>query len=204
MATPQAFERQPHIVHEFYNLRRRGLLSPDIQPNEGHKALVGLEENWPADVLIVTQNVDDLHERAGSQNLCHMHGELLKSRCHFCGDIKPCQIDLDVSMACEACGEVGGLRPDIVWFGEMPMGDEVIYKALPQAKIFISIGTSGNVYPAASFVNKANRRGAVTIECNLEPSENADAFDYGFYGAGIDILPDFVDCLLRSAGLSAS
>ena len=201
VATPEAFMRQPEIVHQFYNMRRHALVHDGIMPNKGHDALAQFEEKWPGDVLVVTQNVDDLHERAGSRNMLHMHGELLKSRCHHCGDVEACRTDLDVSMVCRVCKKKGGLRPDVVWFGEMPMGDDVIYPALARAGVFISVGTSGHVYPAAGFVLEAARRGALTIECNLERSANADMFDYGFYGAGTTEIPKLIDAILLSAGL---
>ena len=125
VATPEAFARNPERVQEFYNVRRRGLLNPNIQPNAAHRALARLEAEWPADVLLVTQNIDDLHERAGSRKLRHIHGELLKARCASCGDVRECRADLAVSMVCQTCGRPGGLRPHVVWFGEMPFDLEI-------------------------------------------------------------------------------
>ena len=200
VATPQAFEKQPHIVHDFYNWRRRQLLSKDIQPNSAHEALARLERDWQGDVLVVTQNVDDLHERAGQKNLVHMHGELLKKkRCVACGTVSECREELGTETACKSCGQKAGLRPHIVWFGEIPMGDDVIFPALTDADLFISIGTSGHVYPAAGFVHLAAQAGAVTAECNLEPSQNAQDFEHGFYGRASVIVPDFVEGLFASA-----
>lgn len=178
VATPEAFARNPSIVHEFYNMRRNGLLDSKIQPNAAHKALARLEQEWKGDVLIVTQNIDDLHERAGSKNLIHMHGEVLKAFCHFCQHKTVCRSDLSIDLVCEKCTKKGGIRPDIVWFGEMPYQMERIYDALSNCDLFISIGTSGNVYPAAGFVAHAIQSGGVTVEINLEPSLKASMFDY--------------------------
>lgn len=130
VATPEAFARNPVRVQEFYNVRRRGLLDPDIQPNAAHRALARLEAEWRSEVLLVTQNIDDLHERAGSRNLRHIHGELLKARCAGCGDVRECRADLAVTMTCKSCGKAGGLRPHVVWFGEMPLDLDEVYSAL--------------------------------------------------------------------------
>jgi len=197
VATPEAFLRDPARVHAFYNARRHGLLDAGVQPNGAHRALAHLERSWPGGVLTVTQNIDDLHERAGSENLIHMHGELLKSRCAHCGDIAVCRGDLMVDMACTSCGETGGLRPHVVWFGEMPLQMERIEKALSEAGLFMSIGTSGNVYPAAGFVEIVRHFGCgQTVELNLEPSSGATSFAETLYGPAGDIVPAYVERLL--------
>ncbi|MBP7722652.1 MAG: NAD-dependent deacylase [Alphaproteobacteria bacterium] len=196
VATPEAFTRNPDMVHEFYNMRRQGLLKPEINPNPAHRALAELEKKWPGEVLVVTQNIDDLHERAGTKNLIHMHGEVLKAFCHFCRTNIPCRDDLSVDMACAACSKKGGVRPDIVWFGEMPYRMDEIFEALSNCDLFLSIGTSGNVYPAAGFVNEALRHGALTAELNLEPSLNASVFHESLTGPASITVPDFVRSVL--------
>lgn len=208
VATPEAYIRDPALVHNFYNQRRSGLLSPDIKPNPAHFALAELEEKWGAhnggQVLTITQNIDDLHERAGTKNLIHMHGELLKMFCNMCtphgqnetAEKYDIQEDLDVSALCPTCGEAGSLRPDIVWFGEIPYKMHECARALQDCDLFISIGTSGNVYPAAGFVREAEYAGAVTMEINLEPSMNAQAFTHGIYGEAGKKVPEFVKELL--------
>ena len=199
VATPDAFRRDPDRVHAFYNARRRRLLSAEVCANAAHAALARLETEWPGEVLIVTQNIDDLHERAGSRNVIHMHGEMLKARCAPCGHVVAWRDDLGVALACAACGRTSGLRPHVVWFGEMPFAMERIGEALAEASLFVSIGTSGHVYPAAGFVRDAGLAGAHTLELNLEPSEGASLFAEARYGAATDIVPAFVDELLRSA-----
>jgi len=200
VATPAAFENNPALVHSFYNDRRKILHDPAVIPNAAHHALADLEKNWPGDVLLVTQNIDDLHDRAGSQNLIHMHGELLKVQCLHCFAISPWQNDLGNADTCARCGHTGGLRPHVVWFGEMPLEMERIYSALEKCGLFISIGTSGNVYPAAGFVEIAHHQaGAETIEINLEPSDGASLFDNGIYGPATQTVPAFVDQLLGRA-----
>jgi NAD-dependent deacetylase len=198
VATPEAFARDPERVQEFYNVRRRGLLNPNIQPNAAHRALARLEAEWPGEVLLVTQNIDDLHERAGSRKLRHIHGELLKARCAGCGDVRECQGDLAVSMTCPSCGKAGALRPHVVWFGEMPFDLDQVYEALAGCGTFISIGTSGNVYPAASFVAEARANGAHTVELNLEPSEGRSLFAEAVHGRATEIVPAYVDRLLKT------
>lgn len=200
VATPEAFIRDPARVHAFYNERRRGLADPAIQPNAAHRALARLEREWPGKVLLVTQNIDDLHARAGSSNLIHMHGELLKARCQSCGRMVDAPGDLSVDVACTGCGLPGGVRPHVVWFGEMPLEMDRIYTALADCDLFVSIGTSGNVYPAAGFVAEARAQGAHTVELNLEPSEGARAFAEGHYGPATEVVPDFVQKLLDQVG----
>lgn len=196
VATPEAFRRNPRLVHDFYNARRRTLVDPAVRPNAAHAALARLEREWRGDVLIVTQNVDDLHERAGSRRMIHMHGELMKIRCEGCGDVVHWTDDLGVDSACARCGAVGGLRPHVVWFGEMPFGMETILDALARADLFVSIGTSGSVYPAAGFVHAALDAGAFTLELNKERSEVADLFDVVETGPATELVPALVGQLL--------
>lgn len=198
VATPEAFARDPARVHEFYNMRRAKLASGGIEPNPGHLALARLEEQWPGEVLIVTQNIDNLHEKAGSENILHMHGELLKCRCVHCGEVFAWERDLDTSMDCGECQRTGGLRPHVVWFGEMPIHMEEIYAALDDCALFVSIGTSGNVYPAAGFVQHVRMKGgAHSVELNLEPSEGATMFAEAQYGPASEIVPAFVEQVLE-------
>ena len=197
VATPQAFAHDPGRVLEFYNSRRARLAEGDIKPNAAHGALARLESEWPGEVLLVTQNIDDLHERAGSLNLLHMHGELLKIRCETCAAQVGWPGDIGVEMACLECGEAGGLRPHVVWFGEMPLEMERIYEALERCGLFLSIGTSGNVYPAAGFAAHVKQAGdAHTEELNLEPSEGATLFDETRYGPATKVVPDYVEKIL--------
>ena len=196
VATPEAFRADPVRVQGFYNARRRQLLDPAVQPNAAHRALARLEQEWPGSVQIVTQNIDDLHERAGSRHVLHMHGELLKARCTTCGRIVPVEEDLTPDLVCAGCEGSGTLRPHVVWFGEMPLHMAEIDAALAAADLFVSIGTSGNVYPAAGFVAEARQAGIRTVELNLEPSEGASLFDEARYGPAGTLVPAFVDELL--------
>ena len=198
VATPEAFARDPAGVHAFYNARRRGLRGAGIEPNPAHRALARLEQRWAGAFLLVTQNIDDLHERAGSAGLLHMHGELLKARCERCGAIHRHQDDLSQETPCPGCAGCGGMRPHVVWFGEMPIAMERIEAALGRCRLFVSIGTSGNVYPAAGFVQQALRCGAHTVELNLEPSEGASLFRERHYGPASEIVPAFVERLLAA------
>lgn len=197
VATPDAFARDPGSVHRFYNERRRQLRDAAVQPNAAHLALVELERRWAGEVLVVTQNVDDLHERAGQQRLIHMHGQLDRARCMDCGWAGRWDVDLGTAHACPHCGKAGSLRPDIVWFGEMPMAMEDIEDALELCDLFIAIGTSGSVYPAAGFVETV--RGASlahTVEINLEASAVGSRFEERLYGPASREVPRFVDELL--------
>ena len=191
VATPEGFARDPALVHAFYNARRRQLA--EVAPNAAHFALAELEHRWPGVVLLVTQNVDDLHERAGSRNLIHLHGELLRARCEACGLVHLWGDDLDPASRCPACG-AAALRPHIVWFGELPFALPRIYEALERCGLFLAIGTSGLVYPAAGFVAAAEK--AWTVELNLERSETADAFREHRAGPATELVPDFVAALL--------
>ena len=188
VATPEAFTRNPDLVHKFYNLRRANL--KNVKPNPAHFALAEAEKKFN-NFLLVTQNVDNLHERAGSRNLIHMHGELLGKKCTFCNKISRIDGKLCKELVCEFCGKAGGLRPDIVWFGEMPYEMDRIYQELLQCDLFVSIGTSGSVYPAAGFVEIANQAGARTVELNLEPGEQKSHFQESIYGKASDIVHDF-------------
>lgn len=196
VATPEAFARDKARVHAFYNARRRGLLASHVAPNPAHVALARLEQEWPGPVLLVTQNIDDLHERAGSRNLRHIHGEMLKSRCAHCGEIAACTSDLGAELVCASCGRAGGMRPHVVWFGEMPFHLDEVYAALAACDLFVSIGTSGNVYPAAGFVAEARAAGAHTVELNLEPSEGRSHFAEAIHGPAASIVPAYVERLL--------
>jgi NAD-dependent deacetylase len=199
VATPEGFARDPAGVHAFYNARRRGLRGAGIAPNPAHLALARLEQAWAGEFLLVTQNIDDLHERAGSTKLLHMHGELMKARCARCGAVERREDELSLETPCAACGGRGGMRPHVVWFGEMPLGMECIEAALARSDLFVSIGTSGNVYPAAGFVQQALIGGAHTVELNLEPSEGASLFRERHYGPASATVPAFVERLLAAS-----
>jgi NAD-dependent deacetylase len=197
VATPEAFAADPARVHAFYNARRRQLVADAVAPNAAHAALARLESAWPERVTVVTQNIDDLHERAGSRELVHMHGELLKARCRHCGNVMPWGADLAIESACPHCHRPGGLRPHVVWFGEMPLDMDRIDRLLEGCALFVSIGTSGSVYPAAGFVRRVREQGqARTVELNLERSEGAALFHEGRYGPASEVVPRFVDDLL--------
>lgn len=193
VATPGGFLRNPDLVHRFYNQRRAQLF--EVQPNAAHRALAELEERWPGGVLLVTQNVDDLHERAGSQNLIHMHGELLKLRCLRCGAIHSWTGPAGVDTPCPACSQVACLRPHIVWFGEVPFDMERIEAALSRCGAFFSVGTSGKVYPAAGFVEWVGVA-ALTMELNLAPSDNSALFHVHRSGPAGESVPALVAELL--------
>lgn len=197
VATPEAFARDPARVHGFYNARRAQLASGAVAPNAAHAALATLERRWPGAFLLVTQNVDDLHERAGSRRLLHMHGELKRARCTRCDATHAWDAALDAATACPDCGGTGGMRPDIVWFGELPYHMERIGAALGRCGLFVSIGTSGNVYPAAGFVAEARSR-ARTVELNLEPSAGTSLFDESRHGPATEVVPAFVDQVLTA------
>lgn len=203
VATPEAFARDPARVQAFYDARRAQLADPAVAPNAAHLALAELDRRWPGDFLLVTQNVDDLHDRAGSARLLHMHGELAKARCLRCGAVEPSPPRLAEAPPCPACGRSGGLRPHVVWFGEMPLGMERIEEALAGCRLFVSVGTSGSVYPAAGFVAEARGRGARTVELNLEPSEGSAMFDEARHGPATRLVPEFVEEVLRRGGPGA-
>ncbi|MBO6782646.1 MAG: NAD-dependent deacylase [Alphaproteobacteria bacterium] len=192
VATPEAFARDPEKVLGFYNVRRSQMTESGVEPNAAHAALGELEAFWPGGVTVVTQNIDDLHERGGSKNLIHMHGELSRTRCNDCGAIVDGLGDLDPGMTCDNCSAVGTLRPHVVWFGEMPLEMDRILAALADCGLFMSIGTSGNVYPAAGFVQEARAHGAATVELNLEESLGASAFHEARYGPATEVVTGFV------------
>lgn len=202
VATPEGFAANPALVQDFYNKRRRQLAK--VQPNLAHHALAELAARWEGDFLLVTQNVDDLHDRAHALippapgfQLIHMHGELLKAHCTATGRVIDCPDDLDPRHDSPFSPD-GWLRPHIVWFGEMPLAMHVIDAAISQADLFVSIGTSGAVYPAAGFVQDARRARARTVEINLEPTQGAGLFDEVIYGPATETVPAFVDRLLKA------
>jgi NAD-dependent deacetylase len=195
VAAMEAFGRNPKLVHEFYNLRRRQL--SEVSPNAAHQALVELEDHFGDDFLLITQNVDDLHERAGNQRMIHMHGELLKKSCVWCSSVSHCADDLSSEDRCEQCGKDLGMRPHIVWFGEMPLEMDRIEQALVQADVFIAIGTSALVYPAAMFFSAASAHGAKTIEVNLAKTARSSEFDECLVGPATEKVPELVARLIR-------
>jgi NAD-dependent deacetylase len=198
VATPQGFARNPRLVHDFYNARRRALR--DARPNLAHVALAKLERSvrkTGGELMLVTQNVDNLHEKAGSRSLLHMHGELSRVMCAACGEKGAWDEDLFTDTECWRCGKQGALRPDVVWFGEIPYGMDDIYGQLSSCDLFASIGTSGEVYPAAGFVHEAQLAGAHTVELNLEPSANARTFGEGRYGPATQVVDAWVADLIR-------
>lgn len=193
VATPEAFARDPELVLRFYDMRRAAIQTK--QPNAAHRALARLDAEWGGDLLIVTQNVDDLHERAGARRVLHMHGEHLNAWCTACDVRSPWRETLIERPPCPACGQ-RALRPDVVWFGEMPYRMDEIHAALRQADLFVSIGTSGAVYPAAGFVRDARDLGAATLELNLEPSQGTRWFGQARHGPATDLVPAWVEELL--------
>ena len=193
VCTPAALVRDPELVHRFYDARRAAL--KEVVPNAAHVALARLDAAWPGELLIVTQNVDDLHERAGAKRLLHMHGELRSALCARCGERRAWTGALPPGAVCEACG-AGALRPDIVFFGEMPYDMGRIERALAEADLFVSIGTSGAVYPAAGFVQGARYAGARTLELNLERSTGSACFHEMRLGPASALVPAWVDALL--------
>lgn len=193
VCTPEALARDAALVHRFYDERRAKLAS--VEPNAAHRALARLDAEWTGELLLVTQNVDDLHERAGSRRLLHMHGELRSALCAACGARVPWAGSLPPGSACAGCG-AAALRPDIVFFGEMPYAMERIEAALAEADLFVSIGTSGAVYPAAGFVQLARHFGAHTLELNLERSAGSDWFDDSRLGPASVLVPTWVEQVL--------
>lgn len=201
VATPEGFAANPVVVHDFYNARRRLLLADNIRPNPAHTALARLEHEFDDrpdhSFLLVTQNIDNLHERAGSRNPLHMHGELLKIRCEQSGLTFDYREDLTLDTCCRCCRAPGNLRPHVVWFGEMPLAMNRITQALEQCDMFIAIGTSGNVYPAAGFFELARQHGAHTVELNLE--NTGSGFDEHVCGPASSVVPAYVERLIRRA-----
>ena len=195
VATPEGFARYPDMVLRFYDERRAKLGT--VEPNPAHTALARLEAEFAGDILLVTQNVDNLHERGGSTNVLHMHGELNSALCTSCGTRSPWTGTLRDRPACPIC-QAPPLRPDVVWFGEMPYQMGRIERALEQCDLFVSIGTSGAVYPAAGFVNGAKAMGARTLELNLEPSEGSAVFHEARHGPAGTLVPAWVDEVLST------
>lgn len=193
VCTPDALARNAPLVHRFYDERRARL--NEVSPNAAHEALAALDAQWPGELLIVTQNVDDLHERAGARRLIHMHGELRSALCAACGRARPWADPLPPASVCGGCG-APRLRPDIVFFGEMPYEMDAIDEALRRADLFVSVGTSGAVYPAAGFVQTARHVGALTLELNLEPSAGSFYFEESRIGPASELVPALVRELL--------
>jgi NAD-dependent deacetylase len=194
VASPRGFARDPALVHQFYNLRRAKL--NEVKPNAGHLALARLEAEWKGAFLLITQNVDDLHERAGSRRLLHMHGELRKARCEGCMRVGEWLGDLGLETKCPGCRNAGGMRPHIVWFEEVPFHLEECFEALRKADIFLCVGTSGQVYPAAGFVG-LTALSCRRIEVNMSGTEISAAFQEHRVGAAAVELPKLVEELLR-------
>lgn len=194
IATPEAFARDPQLVYRFYNARRNQL--GEVEPNAAHRALAELQDGFEGEVFLVTQNVDDLHERGGSVQVCHMHGQLRSMLCTGCGDTMPSVSDYDNATNCPTCSKAGHLRPDIVWFGEMPYHMDAIEQQLMACDLFIAIGTSGVVYPAAGFVQQARAAGALALEVNMEASDVAGYFHDHRLGPATEQVPALVNALL--------
>ena len=193
VATPEAYDRDPVTVQQFYDARRSALAH--VEPNPAHAALARLEQWLGDDLLVVTQNIDDLHERAGSTRVLHMHGELLSALCRACEARSPWHDDLGHGPECPRCA-AAELRPDVVWFGEVPYEMDRIFEALESCDIFVSIGTSGAVYPAAGFVRAARAYGARTLELNLQPSEGSLFFHESRQGPAGELVPAWVEEIL--------
>jgi NAD-dependent deacetylase len=196
VATPEAFRRDPALVHAFYNARRAQL--DTVEPNGAHRALARLDAEWPDELLLITQNVDDLHERAGSKRLIHMHGENRKGWCLACDQRFSWDGPMSEETACPSCRTTGDVRPNIVWFGEMPYEMDRIDEALRRCDLFVSIGTSGAVYPAGGFVQTARYCGARTLEMNLEPSAGSFLFDESRIGKAGELVPAWVEEVLAA------
>ena len=194
VATPEGFARDPKLVLRFYDMRRAAIQTK--QPNPAHYALARLDNEWPGELLIVTQNVDDLHERAGAKRVLHMHGEHLNAWCTSCDLRSPWTAPLIDRPPCPVC-QARTLRPDVVWFGEMPYRMGEIYAALRTCELFVSIGTSGAVYPAAGFVQNAVELGAETLELNLEHSQGSSMFHETRLGPASDLVPQWTQEMLR-------
>lgn len=203
VATPEAFARNPALVYRFYNARRAQLFDDAVKPNKAHYALASMAEKLGDKFTLVTQNVDNLHEQAGSPNVMHMHGELLSARCSESEKRFYWEQAFDGSTPCPCCANTS-LRPDIVWFGEVPMYMDDIYTALSHADIFIAIGTSGQVYPAAGFVQIAKQAGAYCVEANLEPGASNALFDASFTGLASQTIPELTQSILNHSLIKES
>ncbi|MGB1390307.1 MAG: NAD-dependent deacylase [Paracoccaceae bacterium] len=196
VATPEGFARDPALVQAFYNDRRKG--AAEAQPNAAHFALARLQADWHGEVVIVTQNVDGLHEAGGALDVIHMHGELAQALCAFCGHRWPAPAEMAVNEPCPSCNGPGG-RPDVVWFGEIPYHMDRILQHLDEADLFVAIGTSGQVYPAAGFVQEAASRGIPRLEMNLDPSETSPVFTEHRIGKATKTVPAWVREMLGRA-----
>lgn len=198
VATPEAFIRNPDLVHRFYNARRQHLLA-GIEPNAAHIALAKFARRHTVEpnqrFTLITQNIDNLHQQAGSESVLPMHGELLKMRCQQTDKVFDCNLDTTPEEHCPCCNKPGNLRPHVVWFGEMPLYMDAIEDALYACDLFVAIGTSGNVYPAAGFFQTAKYAGAHTVELNLEPSTSGSHFDEQYYGPATEVVPAFFNSL---------
>ncbi len=201
VATPEGFARNPTLVQKFYNQRRSQLKDNSVQPNKGHFALAKLQDSDAFQTTLITQNVDDLHERAGSKAL-HMHGELNKARCSVTGNVYYWNTDITEETICPCCKQLRNLRPHIVWFGEIPLYMDEIEQSLFNCNLFVSIGTSAQVYPAAMFYQMAKQAGARTVELNLERTQASDYFDLSIQGKASEIVPKFVDSLIADPELT--
>lgn len=197
VATPEGYENNPQLVEQFYNERWQQFHNGCIEPNAGHDALAKLEREFEGKLLVVTQNIDDLHERAGSKRLLHMHGELSKGRCPRSRQTFLLREPFGPEHTCTCCIPAQRLRPHVVWFGEMPIGLDRIQHALDSCDLFIAIGTSGTVYPAAGFVDTANHHGAQTVDINLMPADRHSQFQYHLQGKASEVLPKLVEQILQ-------
>ena len=199
VATPEGFAKDPELVHHFYNMRRAALKT--VKPNAAHKALAQLQNHQRAlggELTIITQNVDDLHEQGGAEDVIHMHGILTSLLCQFCEARWTWTEDAHYEMSCPTCYVKTGPRPDIVWFGEMPYYLDRIEATMQTADLFVSIGTSGAVYPAAGLVSEAKRRGTPTLELNLDPSQGPYLFDESRLGKAGTLVPKWVDEIIEA------
>ncbi len=194
VCTVEAFKKNPELVNSFYNERKRNLLDPKIKPNAAHFSLAELEKNCKKDFLIVTQNIDNLHEQAGSKKIVHMHGSLEKAYCMYCNSRVKYDFEVTTNYKCKSCNNKGMVRVDVVWFGEQPKYLNEIYNFLEKTEVFISIGTSNNVYPAAGFIdflNQINNK-ILMYEFNLEKTSKSIFFDKRFSGPATKTIPKFV------------
>lgn len=197
VVTSEGFARDPARVLDFYNLRRRQLL--EAKPNATHEGLAVLDAVRKGEVLVVTRNIDDLHERAGSQAVIHTHGELLKARCMICTNVSERYDDITLSSDCPVCGNKGHLRPHVVWVGEEPLRIAQVYEVLAQCRLFLAIGAAGGSEPARSFLAAAHRAGARTVEFSLDPSPKAEPFDERISGPLAEIVPAYVKRLIAES-----
>ena len=202
VATPEGYANDPELVEGFYNDRWQQFHNGDIEPNAGHIALAKLEKEFTGELLVITQNIDDLHERAGSRRLLHMHGELSKGRCPRSQQTFLLREPFGPKHCCTCCIPAQRLRPHVVWFGEMPFGLDRIQYALDTCDLFIAIGTSGTVYPAAGFVDTANHHGAQTVEVNLVTADRHSQFQYHLEGKASELVPKLVDDILSGKIIS--